>query len=255
MRAAKFLRAGVLLALMSMFVSVAAREPDARETDPSSELYRATTLRAAPGRLLDLIALYRRADAEGRWRAGGEAAPMLMRHSQGDHWDLLVLQPLGGYADYFSAEAIGRRAEAGEAAFVAERDALLAFKEDLFAHGPARARVEAAYAENGFFHIEMFRAGPGRHAELLRQRRIENDYLIAIGGRANFIWVGDQGSDVDVFTIGFYPGIVEFAAPNSVSDEQAELAAKAAGFRSRADIGPYLRELLMSHHDTLAVKP
>lgn len=232
-----------------------ARETPEAPDGSLGELYRVTTLRAAPGRLLDLIALYRQAAERGQWQARGEATPMLMRHSQGDHWDLLVLQAIGSYARHFSAEAAQRRDEHGQPEFSATQGALLAFREDLFAYGPARAEVEAAYRDNGFFHIEMFHAAPGKHAELLHQRRIENDYLVAIGGRANLVWVGDMGSDVDVFTIGFYPSIVEFAAPNPVSDEQAEAAAKAAGFQGRAFIGTYLRELLVSHHDTLAVKP
>src|SRR3546814_10641859 len=84
---------------------------------------------------------------------------------------------------------------------------------------------------------------------------MENAYLLAINSRPNLIWVGDQGSDADVFTIGYYPSIVAFAAPAPVTDEQAEAAAKASGFKGRAFIGTYLRQLLQSHHDTLAVKP
>jgi hypothetical protein len=39
-----------------------------------------------------------------------------------------------------------------------------------------------------------------------------------------------------------------------VSDAEAELAAKAAGFKNRSDLGYYLRSLLVGHHDTLAVR-
>lgn len=231
----------------------------AQETAPVdgalSELYRVTTLRAAPGRLLDVIALYQREADAGRWQARGEAVPMVMRHSQGDHWDLLVLQPVGSFAGYFSAEALARREAGGAGALRAALDEAVIFEEDLFASGPPRAQVEAAYRDNGFFHIEMFKALHDKHAELLHQRRIENDYLVAVGIPANLIWVGELGSDVDVFTIGFYPSIVEYAAPITVSGEAAEAAAKAAGFRGRSFIGTYLRELLASHHDTLAGKP
>ena len=220
--------------------------------ETTQELYRVSTLRAAPGALLEVIALYADADAAGHWQRSGDAAPMLMRHSQGDQWDLLVLQPLGSYADYYARKRIDARAAAG--ALDDALEALVVFREDLLAWGPPREQVESAYRDNGFYHIEMFAALAGKHAALLHQRQIENDYLVAIKGKPNLIFVGDQGSDVDVLTIGFYPSIVEFAAPAPVSDAEAEAAAKAAGFKGRAFIGTYLRELLASHHDTLAVK-
>ena len=247
------------LILMLVAGMLAASETSAADpaADPStrSEHYRVTTLQAAPGKLRELLALFARESAENRWAARGEAEPMLMRHSQGDHWDLLVLQPVGRLDSYFAEPARSQRAAAGGAEFEAARDALVVFREDLFALGPARALVEAAYRNNGFFHIEMFHAHAGKHAELLHQRRIENDYLTAVGIPANLIWVSEFGSDVDVFTIGFYPSIVEYAAPIKVSADAAEAAAKAAGFEGRAYIGTYLRELLARHHDTLAVKP
>lgn len=244
----------LLLAFGMLIVPAQTTVAKSDESAPASSLYRVTTLRAAPGALLDLIALYRRAAAERMWSRSGDSTPLLMRHSQGDQWDLLVLQAIGSYADHYRKSRIRRRAEAGEAAFLAERDRLLVFREDLFAYGPDPAEVQARYRDNAFFHIEMFAALPGKHAELLRQRRMENAYLTAIKAPSNLIWVGDQGSDVDVFTIGFYPSIVEFAAPNAVSDAEAEAAAKAVGFQGRGFIGTYLRELIASHHDTLAVK-
>ena len=38
-----------------------------------------------------------------------------------------------------------------------------------------------------------------------------------------------------------------------LTPEDAEVAAKAAGFESSKTIGPYLRTLIALHHDTLAV--
>jgi len=62
------------------------------------------------------------------------------------------------------------------------------------------------------------------------------------------------GSDVDVFTIGFHKDIEAFAAASDISDEDKEAAAIEAGFKARSDISFYLRTLISSHHDTLAVK-
>lgn len=250
------MNAMVRLLLIAVLGFLAVNNASAQESvDETPELYRVSTLRAAPGALLDVLALYADAAAAGHWQGLGEPEPMLMRHSQGDQWDVLVLQPLGSYAEHYSRKRVAQRDAAGEAAFRQALNKLVVFREDLFAYGPPRAQVQAAYAGNGFFHIEMFAALAGKHDALLQQRHMENTYLRAINSRPNLIWVGDQGSDVDVFTIGFYPSIVEFAAPAPVTAEQAEAAAKASGFEGRAFIGTYLRELLQSHHDTLAVKP
>ncbi len=213
-------------------------------------LYRVTTLRAAPGKLLDLMTFLKERAEAGAYGEMGQQAPMIMRHSQGDQWDLLLLQPATDYTDFFSPKTAGRRASPIDQWI----DLLTVFREDLFAYGPPIEIVSAAFGENAYYHIEMFAALPGKHGELLKQREIENQYSLAIGRFANLIWVGDQGSDVDVFTIGFYPSIVEFATPSTATADEREQAALDAGFEGANFIGTYLRELIASHHDTLATK-
>ena len=100
----------------------------------------------------------------------------------------------------------------------------------------------------------MFEAAPGKTDELFEQRRMENTYLAATGQTANMIFRRAAGSDVDIFTIGFHKSLEAFAAPGSVTDEEKEAAANAAGFKGRSDISFYLRSLISGHHDTLAVK-
>ena len=90
--------------------------------------------------------------------------------------------------------------------------------------------------------------------ELLGQRRMENVYLRSTGQTPNMIFRRAAGSDVDVFTIGFHKNFEAFAAPASASDEEKEAAAIEAGFKDRSDLSFYLRSLMSSHHDTLAVK-
>lgn len=241
----------VLLLLLGMGPATGTPASAAEATGDVSGtyLYRVTTLRAEPGKLPELIAYL--VDRRGAARAGTatEHAPVIMRHSQGDQWDLLLLMPMDSYASYYSAR---RHDDAAE--FQSRLDALSSFREDLFAYGPPPGRVAESYAENAFFHIEMFYALAGRKEELIDERKMENAYLKATNRRTNMIWVGDTGSDVDVFTIGFYPSIVEFAAPSGVSDDDANQAAIDAGFEARSTISTYLRELISSHHDTLATK-
>ncbi len=60
-------------------------------------------------------------------------------------------------------------------------------------------------------------------------------------------------STVLLWAIGLHEDMQAFAAPGRVSDRDKEAAAMAAGFEDRADISFYLRSLISSHHDTLAV--
>ena len=219
-------------------------------------LYKVTTIRAAPGTLADLLDWEARLAASEYFEEAGQEHPLLMRHSQGDQWDLLVIVPMQSWSDYHSLAATQKRASASHkyAELIAEGQDFFAFYEDQFAYGPPWSDLKAAYAAHGFYHIEMFEAAPGKARELVKQRRMENAYLAATGQTPNMIFRRAAGSDVDVFTIGFHQSFEAFAAPASVSDEQKELAARAAGFKGLPDISFYLRSLISGHRDTLAVK-
>ena len=233
-------------------IPAAAAEDDAREGD---YLYRVTTLRAAPGKFEDLLNWYTEVAASGYYDDALEPAPVLMRHSQGDQWDLLVLYPMQSVAAWYSESAIEQRAKAGRehVALIDRFAALVAFEEDVFAYGPPLVGLQRAYLASNLFHIEMFHALPGKAQELLEQRRMENDYLAATGQTTNMIFRRAAGSDVDGFTIGFHESLEAYAAPAPVTDAEKEIAAREAGFKDRADLSFYLRSLLQSHHDTLAV--
>jgi hypothetical protein len=187
-------------------------------------LYRATLLRAAPGRLVELIAA-----VKGK-------APWIYRHSQGDQWDLMVLGPVG--------------AEPGKAAALAPEE-LIAWQEDELVRGPDLGALPG-FADASLAHIEMFHALAGQRAGLLRQRQMENDYLAATGQPQNAIFLREMGASWDLFTIGVYRNWRHYAEAQDVPAEKDEAAARAAGFAGRSMIGPYLRTLILDHHDTLA---
>ncbi len=219
-------------------------------------LYRVSTVRAAPGSLADLLdwtATVRDADY---FEDSGQEPPFLIRHSQGDQWDLMIIMPIESWTAFYSDPATRKRSNAAlaHAQLLASKDTMIAFEEDHFAYGPPLSAVKMAYDDNSFFHIEMFAAAPGKGDELLGQRRMENVYLRSTGQTPNMIFRRAAGSDVDVFTIGFHKSLETFAAPASVSDEDKEAAAIEAGFKDRSDLSFYLRSLISSHHDTLAVK-
>lgn len=199
-------------------------------------LYRMTLMRAAPGRLTDLL-------NEVRGPAGRIARPRLvLRHSQGDQWDLLVLTPVGAYVDYFSRPSLSLPLASAEH---------VAWQEDEFVRGPD-VWAMAEFATAGLYHVEMFVALPDKRADLLREREMENAYLRALDRPTNAIFTRELGAAWDTFTIGAYRGYKHFAEREDIPPEKAAAAAKAAGFEADDRIGPYLRSLIQSHHDTLA---
>lgn len=217
-------------------------------------LYRVTTVRAAPGRLMDLIALFKAHEAD--YEARGDAPPFWMRHSQGDQWDLILMYPMESYAAYYGPERLVRRADHADVqrAFEDQLTQLVAWREDLYAFGPALADVAARFDGMGYFHVEMFKALPGKQDALIRQRKMENRYYDALSHPPNLIFVRESGSPVDVFTVGFYRDLQHFAAGADVPFETEDRAARDAGFDGVNQISPYLRSLIAWHHDTLAVR-
>ncbi|NND71591.1 MAG: hypothetical protein HKN43_08425 [Rhodothermales bacterium] len=196
--------------------------------DYSEHLYRVTLLRAAPGGLATLV------DESRSYKQSMDGNVVIMRHSQGDHWDLMFLEP-------FDNNILNRR------------DWRVSFQDDLIASSDWNwQRIKEAAASAGLFHIEMFQAAAGLENALLREREMENEYLEATGRNGNAIFVTRFGSDVDNFTIGFYPDMVTYATDPDLPDEVYHKAATDAGFASRSDIGFFLRQFIVGHNDTLA---
>ncbi|HSM87180.1 MAG TPA: hypothetical protein VLT16_13565, partial [Candidatus Limnocylindrales bacterium] len=114
----------VLCAVLSGFFCPAAHAAE------NPYLYKVTLVQAAPGKLTGLIELYK-ARAAALQEAGDEA-PLWMRHSQGDHWDLMVLFPMASYSDYYRLERLAKRNRA-EQATAGKFSEDIAWQEDLFA--------------------------------------------------------------------------------------------------------------------------
>ena len=215
-------------------------------TAQTQHLYKATLVQAAPGRILELIDLYKDAFAQSK-----EEAPFWMRHTQGDHWDLLLLWPIGSYDEYYGAERIAKRKSLQSSR--SKIEAAISWQEDVFVYGPPPEQLRAAFSSSTFFHVEMFHALAGKQNDLFKEREMENAYLKALKRPENFIFVRDQGASWDLFTVGAYRDLKHFAESAGIPEADQEAAAKAAGFPEANRIGPYLRTLIASHHDTLAV--
>ena len=216
----------------------------------SSYLYNARFVQAAPGKLIALIDHYKSTMAG--YQAAGDEAPLWLRHSQGDKWDLMLLFPMGSYSEYYSADRIARRHGSGRN--TAEAAAyLIAWQEDLFVYGPPLNDLRKAWSTAGFFHLEIFQALAGKQPELYQERQMENAYQRALKRPENFIFIKDRGAGWDLFTVGFYRDLKHYAESADIPEKDQEAAAKAAGFEASNRIGPYLRTLISAHHDTLAV--
>ena len=234
-----------LISLLLLFSNIAPAAPDSHPY-----LYKVTLVQAAPGKLLELIDLYKQQAAAAKDFA--DEAPLWMRHSQGDHWDLMLLFPIKNYVDYYQPERAAKRA-ALAASLAPKFQEDIAWQEDLFAYGPPIGDLRKAFAGGGFFHIEMFVALPAKFNDLYKEREMENAYSRSLHEPVNFIFVRDQGAAWDIFTIGVYRDLKHYAEGTTLSPQEQEAAAKAAGFDSPSQIGPYLRRFIREHHDTLAV--
>lgn len=252
-KVALVLAAPALLALLSV-VPPAAGEP------PSSKpafLYKTTFVRAAPGKLLDLIALYKSRMAVDE--ASGDGGPFWWRHTQGDQWDLMLLSPMGSYTEFYSREQLARRRKAaGKVSFSEEEfsrklDACSAWREDIFVMGPPLEAVKKAFEGTAYYHIEIFVALPGKQEELFKEREMENVYAVETGRPYNMIFVRDQGAAWDLFTLGCYRDLQHWAGSGDITKEKREAAARKAGFAGPNAIGPTMRTLIDMHRDTMGV--
>ena len=223
--------------------------------DTGDYLYRFVIVQAAPGRLLDLIDLYR-----ARMpviAAGGDELPFIVRHSQGDHWDLCIIYPSGSWTEYYSRERVARRQAAGDASGVPNAEfarrfySMIAWHEDLYAAGPPLEAFREHVRGMGLAHFEMLLALAGKRDELIRERQMENVFNRERGRGGTLIFVHDQGAAWDVITLGVYRDWRHYAEQEAIPTDASAAAAKKAGFTSPDAIGPYMRTLISTHRDTL----
>ena len=215
--------------------------------------YKVTTMRAAPGKLLELIDMLKE-DMQNHNQLGMRE-PFLMRHSQGDHWDLLMIYPIGtNLQQHFSNTAISRRmnSKTQDQSYDSDYFDYVSFQEEQIVLGPDFIEFNKRFTEFNYYHVEIFQALAGKREELLKQRQMENVYLQEIDRDTNLIFTKVMGGEADIFTLGFYRDIKHFAESADIPIEKEDAAAKTAGFESVYTIGSYLRSLLLRHQDTLA---
>lgn len=213
-------------------------------------LYDAKFVQAAPGKLIALIDLYKARMTS--YTSTGDEPPLWIRHSQGDKWDLMLLFPMSSYGEYYRPERVTKR-ESEARVFRDSLTGFVAWQEDLYVYGPPLGVLRGAFSKGAFFHLEIFHSLAGRQADLFKEREMENAYQRTLGRPENFIFIRDQGASWDLFTLGVYRDLKHYAESVDIPAAAQDAAAKKAGFESSSRIGPYLRELIADHHDTLAV--
>ncbi len=255
----KFIRGMTLFMLCFAMLAIyplAQEDKVEPQTYDSIYLYRTTFIRAAPGKLLDLIQLFK--DRMEVYDAAGDERPFWWRHTQGDQWDLMMLFPMESYTEYFSDKRVKMRIQAGkdsslsEEAFLKKFKAYSAWHEDMFVRGPSLENVKKEFKDTGYYHCEIFIALPGKYEELYKEREMENVYQTSLGRPYNMIFTRDWGASWDLFTLGCYRDLTHWAT-RSASKEDQEAAAAKAGFESADKIGPYMRTLIYMHRDTMGV--
>ena len=219
-------------------------------------LYRVEFVRAAPGRLLELID-YVKAQLP-LYESAGEVRPFVLRHSQGDQWDLLLLVPLGDrLTDAFSSDRVSKRERAGLTGEMRDRKwkEIVAWHEELYVSGPSLADVRREFESAGLAHVEIFQALGGAYDALRREREMEAAFNRNIGRATLLLFEREMaigGAPWDMFTIDLYRDLKHYADATTAPPERQEEAARAAGFASSAVIGPTMRTYIGTHHDTIA---
>ena len=120
----------------------------------ADENYRLTLLRTAPGNLATLI------ESTKNYKKAHQGNPIIMRHSQGNHWDLMILEPAG--KDWMTTQDSNSR---------------VSFQHNFLVKSSwSWKQLKSRSADAGLFNIEMFHAAAGHKKDILEQRFMENKY-------------------------------------------------------------------------------
>jgi hypothetical protein len=219
------------------------------------ELYKFVTIQAAPGKLPELLAAYR--ERAPVMAVNGDELPVVVRHSQGDRWDLLVIYPIGSFTAFYSAERVAKRDAAGKAsgvtnaAFQERLYQLIAWHEDVFVWGPPLAELRAYVQGMTVAHLEMMQAMAGQHEALTRERYMESDFNVNRGRPRMLVFTHQEGAAWDVITLDAWKDWRQYGEAQIVAPDVSEAAAKKAGFANADAVGVAMRSSINTHHDTL----
>ena len=108
----------------------------------TQDLFRTTMVRAAPGKLLELIDVVKKKASDSKQDL------YLLRHSQGDHWDLMLIELTDEYNESGLLSTKGNRGILDD-----PMDHLISWKEEMYVTGPSHRNFRREFDDAGFFHI------------------------------------------------------------------------------------------------------
>jgi len=222
-------------------VSAALLAPAAARAQPSTdtpELYHAHFAKAAPGKLNDLIDAYLTAPVPA-----GEQKPIILRHREGDDWDLLVLTPYGKAATTVSAA----QPPADVVASYAKVRAASERHTDSFVAGPAWAEAQKAFAGDGVYVVGVYRSANG-HRDQLAATLGKIAAADPPGRTLTLRHV--EGGPFDVIQITHYDSWNDIDGQSGASADRM----KAQGFATPAAASLELRQHMAEHHDTICIR-
>jgi hypothetical protein len=229
---------GFLSILLPGLVAFAQHPPDQHPPAQGREVYHIEFVRAAPGKLPELLEAVK----------AGPHAPhsprhFVFRHEQGDHWDLMILDPMG------TGERVEALNQPDLQSWLNRMRALQAWHTDTFASGPPLAVVRKSLALGqerpgapAIYEVGDYLAAAGHRDEL--------DKLLSrlASGRPerSVIFEHLEGAAWDFVTVNRFDSWHDFADQQRESDARA----RKAGFANAATIALELRQHMASHHDT-----
>ena len=235
----------LLCIFFALQVAVFASETLPEEQREGDHLYRFSMIQAGPGQLMQLIEALKK-DMDSLVSKGTER-PYLVQHHQGDHWDLLVIYPLG-QKGLLSLSPERAKLENETQAKIRP---LLAWHEDLYVTGPSPNILARFLDGQGLVHFEMMQNLPGKFDDLVEERRMENRYNVMRGVGHTLIFTHVAGAAWDVVTLGAYKDWFEYAVKDKIPSDLSEKSARKAGFPSAREVGAFMRSLISTHRDTL----
>jgi hypothetical protein len=210
-----------------------------------TDLYMVHFVKAAPGKATELLNSLKVPPAD----TAMPTHALILRHVDGDDWDFAVVQHLGPKFTIDASAPIGP---------AAQRE-LRTWHTDTYALGPSWAEFSkamgigqreagAAPAGKDVYILSDYRGAPGHRAQL--EDTLKKVAASSLRPADTVILQHRDGSPWDYVFLTRYDGFKDYAAQQE--DPEAEARARRAGLAQ--DPGLELRQHMVAHHDTIAVR-
>lgn len=223
------------VAAVLLTATTAVAQQPAQPSAPALELYHIHFSKAAPGKLPQLIDTYKAAPAPEA--SEPQFTPIILRHRDGDEWDLLMITPLGKQTTLTSNPAPQAVMD-----YYGRVGPLSDWHNDTFVLGPSWAVVQKALIVakgEPVYVVTDYRALPGHRAQL---KAVLDRNAQDTPGR-NVLFLHAEGASWNFLNITRYDTWAEVGAPPPQPP---------AGTAPQ-DTGLAIREHMAVHHDTIAL--